>query len=139
MYESLLVPVDDSKGAQRGVDHALELAAEHDAVVHVLYVLEDAVHGTTTGFSSEELHVERVERDAELLLEDVLGRMRARGVEGTTSVYRGNPCDVILSYARDHDIDAIVMGRHGVVARRPHLRGCVDEVSNGARVPVVSV
>ncbi|MFC4357871.1 universal stress protein [Halobium salinum] len=140
MYESILIPTDGSKGAQRGVDHALDLAAEHGATLHALYVVDERVHGTTPALSSDELYLETVEQGAETFLGEVVAQARAQGLEALPACIRGDPCEVILHYAREHDIDVIVMGHHGMVPeRRPHLMGCVDEVSEVSEVPVLTV
>ncbi|MFB6179761.1 MAG: universal stress protein [Halorientalis sp.] len=42
MYERILVPTDGSVGMNRVIDHAAALAAEHNALVHALYVIDAA-------------------------------------------------------------------------------------------------
>ncbi|MDS0295248.1 universal stress protein [Halogeometricum luteum] len=140
MPESILIPIDGSKGARRGATHALELASANAADVHLLFVVEDRIHGGTPALSTEELYLETVERNAERRLAAVSAQARERGVEATVVCRRGNPCDIIPSYAREHGIDTIVMGRHGAVSgRRNHHRACIDVVSNTSDVPVVTV
>lgn len=140
MYESILLPIDGSKGAQRGIDHALDLATEHDAALHALFVVEERIHGVTPALSSDELYLETVEQRGESCLHEVVVRARESGVDVTPVCVRGDPRDVIPAYAREHGVDLIVMGYHGVAAeRRPHLLGCVDTVSGTSTVPVVAV
>lgn len=140
MPDSILIPIDGSKGARRGAKHALELASTNTADVHLLFVVEDRIHGGTPALSTEELYLEAVERDAERHLAAFSDQARERGVEATATCRRGDPCDVIPSYAREHGIDTIVMGRHGSVAgRRNHHRGCIDVVSSTSNIPVVAV
>lgn len=140
MYESILIPTDGSKGAQRGVDYALDLATEHDAAVHALFVVDERVHGRTPALSSDELYLETVEQEAEAFLDEVVVLARGHGVDALPACIRGDPSEVIPAYARENDIDVIVMGHHGMVpGRRPHLMGCVHEVSEVSEVPVLAV
>jgi nucleotide-binding universal stress UspA family protein len=140
MYDTILIPTDGSKGAQRGVDHALDLATKHGATLHALFVVDERFHGRTPALSSDELYLEAVEQKADAFLDEVVVQALDHGVEAVSACIRGDPCTVILDYARSHAIDVIVMGHHGMVPeRRPHLMGCVDEVSEVSEVPVLAV
>jgi len=40
-YEDVLLPTDGSKRAERAVEHGLALAANTDATVHTIYVVDE--------------------------------------------------------------------------------------------------
>jgi len=47
MYDAILVPIDGSDVAEAALDHALSLATETDATVHVLFVADTAQDSVT--------------------------------------------------------------------------------------------
>ncbi|WP_256300768.1 universal stress protein [Haloarchaeobius salinus] len=143
MYSSILVPTDGSEHAERGIEHGMDLAAEHGATLHVLFVVDENVYGSTPALSSYEAALERLADDAEDLVGDVVEDAIEHGIETTTAVRRGVPHQEILTYASENDIDAIVMGKRGASGEPgegPHHLGSVtDRVLRGSEVPVTPV
>jgi nucleotide-binding universal stress UspA family protein len=140
MYENVLVPTDGSDHAARGVEHGLDLAAEHGARLHVLFVVDETTYGSTPAFGSYEAFLEDVADDAEALVEDVVEEATERGVDATMSVLRGTPHETILQYAADNDVDLIVMGKRGATGvEAPHIGSVTDRVLGAATVPVLPV
>jgi len=45
VYDRILFPTDGSDGAATALDHALDLAAVHDAAIHVLFVVDTTYLG----------------------------------------------------------------------------------------------
>jgi nucleotide-binding universal stress UspA family protein len=45
MFEEILFPTDGSDGAAFAFDHVLDLAARHDATVHILNVADTTQNG----------------------------------------------------------------------------------------------
>lgn len=140
MYENILVPTDGSEHADRGIDHAMDLAAEHGARLHVLFVVDETVYGSTPALSSYEAFLEEVSEQAEDVAEDVVDDATERGIDATMSVLRGTPHETILSYADDQAIDVIVMGKRGAAGvEAPHMGSVTNRVLRDATVPVVPV
>ncbi len=139
MYENVLAPTDGSDNAARGIAHAVDLAAETDAHLHVLFVVDETVYGSSTGLSSYEAYLEKVADDAEDLVETVVEEATERGVESTTSVVRGTPHEEILDYADARDIDLIVMGKRGETGGTTHVGSVTDRVLRRATMPVLPV
>ncbi|WP_101294260.1 universal stress protein [Halegenticoccus soli] len=140
MYANVLIPIDGSEGARRGVEHALALGERYGARIHALYVVDESVYGGTAALSSEELSLERIERRGEELLEEIERRAADRGLEANCACVRGTPHRAILSYAADNEVDLIVMGKHGRSAHGPpHLGSTTDRVLRLADVPVLPV
>lgn len=140
VYENVLVPTDGSDNAERGIAHAIDLAAETGAHLHVLFVVDETVYGSDTGLSSYEAYIEKVADDAEDLVESVVEEATERGVESTTSVLRGTPHEEILDYAEAQSVDLIVMGKRGATGGTvPHVGSVTDRVLRGATVPVMPV
>ena len=140
MYEQILIPTDGSERSVRSVEHGFDLAEEYDAVVHLLYVLDDHVY-ETPALSSSELFLEKLETSAETMLSEIEQRATDRGLTVVSTCHRGSPSDVILDYLDGHEIDLVVMGRHG--SRNPeyhgHIGTCTNRVLRQAPVPVITV
>lgn len=127
MIESVLIPTDGSKGAERGVEHALEIAENYDATLHVLYTVDERTHGQTPALSSDEIYLEKKEEEGDEVIDEVVAEAGERDVETRTACVRGFPHETIVEYATGHDIDLVVMGVHGTRARRRPPAGSVTE------------
>jgi nucleotide-binding universal stress UspA family protein len=134
MYDAILVPTDGSDPATAAVDHAADLAAVHDASVHLLYVTESpAIAPTPT--SGEVL--EELERHGEEVVDAAAERLDGRV---HTAVARGSAHRAILDYAETNDVDLVVMGTHGRTGLSHALLGSVAErVVRLSEVPVLTV
>lgn len=140
MYENILLPTDGSDGARRGVEHGLDIAEKYGAKVHVLFVVDERVHGDTPALSSEELALEKWEQEGEEVVAEIVEQARQLDLETANQSLRGVPHEVILEYTEDNDIDLIVMGLHGQSeVQRPHIGSTTDRVIRGSNVPVLPV
>lgn len=139
MYGDVLVPTDGSAGAERGVEHALSLAATHDATLHVLSVVDTGRYGETPALSDLELVFDDRHREAEARVAAVADRARERGLDVETAVRRGHPHEEIADYAADH-ADVVVMGVHGTTdGVQPHAGRVTRRVVRTCDAPVVTV
>ena len=163
MYDHILFPTDGSEGASAALDEARALAELCDATVHVLYSIDtrppgiglgsdpqtdnpSGMVGKVTGGpggmadereSTAELHAEVKARAAEFV---ETASEEFGDVETEAVVKSGTPHEVILAYADENDIDAIVMGTHGRTGLDKYLLGSVTEkVVRLADVPVLTV
>lgn len=112
MYERILVPTDGSPAASTAAEEAFALAADQEASVHLVYVVdESASQFLTTG--------ERMSSVLESLTEEgehAIAETASIGadVETSTEVVRGfHVNEAIVEYAEANDIDLVVMGTHG--------------------------
>lgn len=140
MYERVLLPTDGSDAARRGVEHGLEVAAANGANVCALYVVDETVHGRTPGLSSYELPIEQVEENGRAIVESVAETAERIGLAVEPYCLRGVPHETIVSFADEHGVDLIVMGkRGGGGATYPHLGSVTDRVLRLSDVPVLPV
>lgn len=140
LFEHILVPIDGSQGAARAIEHALDLAQQYEATVHVLHVIDEQTHVETPALSTEELLLDKLTDTAEAIIEEVVVEADRLGVETVRCCCRGLPHDEIAEYAEANDIDLIVMGVHGDSrAGRPHVGSTTERVIRGARIPVLPV
>lgn len=134
------MPTDGSNRVRPREDRGLYLATHHDARLHVLYVVDERIFGSTPALSGYEEFLEQVADEAEDLVEEIIEEATERGLESTTSVHRGLPHQEILDYIDDHDIDVVVMGKRGAGAgQSSHLGSVTDRVLRGATIPVIPV
>lgn len=138
-YGTVLVPTDGSEEVDRALDHALRIAADHDAAVHALFVVDGRV------LKAAREDRESVAADLRTQGEDAVGRVAERaaeaGVEVATAVREGTPDVTIRSYADEVDADVVVMAPRGLTGRdRLQSLGSVTErVVTGAARPVLVV
>ncbi|SIR76833.1 universal stress protein [Natronorubrum thiooxidans] len=137
MYDFVLVPVDGGDSSMAALEHAVELAADHGATVHLLYVADTntpslARQGTTV--------VDTLEQEGEDVLAAARSVAEDQGVPTVSDVIQGDPREVILEAAASGPVDLIVMGTHGRRRLGEYVLGTVTEgVINETEMPVVTV
>jgi nucleotide-binding universal stress UspA family protein len=137
VYDRILFPTDGSDGAATALDHALDLAAVHDAAIHVLFVVDTTYLG---GGAADATTVESLHTAGDRAVEEAAERVRERGLDVTTETRRGEPYRTILDYADEAVVDVIVMGTHGRRGLDRYLLGSVTEkVVRAATVPVLTI
>ncbi|UVW30217.1 universal stress protein [Massilia sp. H6] len=117
MYKRILLPTDGSEPSQRailaGVDFAKEIGAEvvaMTAIPEFRTFTTDAEMLEQTRDQYEAASKERGQR----LLDEVASAARDAGVVCTRVLaVSDNPYDAIITSARDHQCDLIVMASHG--------------------------
>lgn len=136
MYTSVLLPTDGSDGARRGVDAGVRLAAEHDATVHALFVVDER-HVTR----EYDHAVEDAEREAEAALDDLDDAAGELGVSVEKHLRWGVPHREIIAAIDDYGADVVVMGTHGRtgIDRLVNLGSTTERVVRAAPVQVLTV
>ena len=117
MYETLLVPTDGSETVERTLPHAIGLAADHDATVHALYVVDQRVVRASSDELREEVRAD-LEVQGESAVEAIAERAAEAGVDAETVIRDGTPDKEIVEYAEETGADVIVIGPHGKTPRK---------------------
>ena len=140
LYDRILVPTDGSPEGERAVAHALDVAANHGAAVHTLYVVDTASYAGMPMESSWEGVDELLRSDAREAVKRVEQIAATTSVDVETAVVDGSPSREIIRYAEANDCDLIVMGTHGRGGIDRLLLGSVAEkVVRGSPIPVLTV
>jgi len=140
MYDDILLPTDGSKGTAETVEHAIAIARDNDATVHVLYVLDRRRYRAADDATKEEVR-KSLEEEGERAVEDLQVRLEEAGVAVETAIRDGIPHREIATYADDADVDLVTMGTHGRTGRdRVEKLGSVtDRVVKSVERPVLVV
>jgi nucleotide-binding universal stress UspA family protein len=130
MYDRILLATDGSIASENADAHAIDLAAAHDATLHVLFVLDEGVY---TAYSGDEYVDEAegpehgLEERGRAVLDEVARRTEGRGVEVVTAMERGQPHETIVDYAAEADADLVVLGTRRRPAEYRNLLGSVTD------------
>ena len=117
LYRRILVPLDGSDTAQRGLQEALGLAKAFDSSLVLLHVVEyypmmmEMATATTWEMVTTDLR-----QQGQQVLERAHDAAKAAGVASEAHLEdaaAARVCDVIVDQAREHVCDLIVMGTHG--------------------------
>ncbi|WP_135854231.1 universal stress protein [Halorussus salinus] len=137
MYDTILLPYDDSDGASEVLHHAAEIAHWSDATIHLLYVADTARDSVTV---VEGQTVDGLVQQGEEIVEEAEKTLETLGVSYETDIVQGNPAPTIADYAERYDQDLVVMPTHGREGVSRYLIGSVSEkVVRLSSVPVLTV
>lgn len=141
--KKILFPTDFSETSQEASRYALTFAREFKTKLYVLTVVNEKVF--TEGLnlprviSIEELEKEMTEESRKLLM-TVYPAEEVEGVEVESVIRKGNPFLEIIRFAKEEDIDLIIIGTHGHSGFEHIIFGSTAEkVVRKAPCPVLSV
>ena len=137
----VLVPTDFSEASQVALEYAVAVAEAFEASLHLLHVVERLPSDVWQSSSAVPAGLyEEVERGAREGVNRLLTEQQRTRLRVQSAVQAGKPFLEIIRYARDHDIDLIVMGTHGRGPVVQLLMGSVAEkVVRKAPCPVLTV
>jgi glycine betaine transporter len=128
--QHILVPLDFSATSEQALDSALELAGKLNARLTLLHVVSASIFGfgpdVAQGVAYTDL-VAQIEADATHALGVSLQRARNAGLKSASVLMHGVPFQHIVDFARDQQVDLIIMGTHGHTGLQHALLGSVAE------------
>jgi len=143
VLKNILVATDFGDASEAAPNYGRDLARTYGSTLHVLHAVDDVMvrfagEGTMTFLP----HLQtEFENDARARIETLVTdedrtQLHAKPVI-ITSV---SPAETIVNYAKEHQIDLVVMGTHGRTAMAHLLMGSVAErVVRTAPCPVLTV
>ncbi len=139
--KQILVPTDFSENAELALDYAIALAKQCSAKLHLLhtpvipnYLLMDL------SYSPGPEAVTRILNDAQDALDRQSQKIHAAGVERFTVIREGTVHEIIRDYAKEHDVDLVIVGTHGRGGVSKLMYGSVTErVLKTVHTPILVV
>lgn len=132
MSEAILIPTDGGQYIEPIVEQAVALGDPQQTRIHVLYVID---HRALLPLQKDEQKsvAESLEEAGESAVQTVSEAIKRYDPEYdvTTFVARGIPAGQIIAYAREHDIDTIVLGSHGQTMRNQAIGSTTERVIQG--------
>lgn len=121
MIEKILVPTDGSDHARKTIEFASDIALKYNAKIYLMHVVhEPKVPEEIVEFVKEE-HIQEppfsvyLQRVGEKILGMAEKDVRERGAKDVHPVIiEGDPAERIIEFAKQNDVDMIVMGSHGL-------------------------
>ena len=140
----ILIPTDFSKFSEPAMQYGLAIAARFDAEVHLLHIVPDPAMlvPEAAAFSIESMQAQSDQLTEEAL--KALAKLPNDGWSDSKPVVRevriGAAFIEIIEYARETDIDLIVIGTHGRSGLMHVLMGSVAErIVRKSPCPVLTV
>lgn len=132
MYKKILVAIDGSESAERGVETAAELARTFDAELLLVHVYGPVPHlsGSLVPYEKRvETHIIETSR----WLEEIRLQLEEKGVlRSDYLVLQGSPAHTIRKAAIEHEAELLVVGSRGLTGLKGLLLGSVSEYLVGA-------
>lgn len=141
---NILCPTDFSDLSLYALRYARSFAERNAATLHCLHVVDDA-YQYMVSMGPDSVPIGPPTEDLISAAEKQMKTFLAENLPGasfpvTSSVVSGRPFVQIITYARDHNVDMIVIGTHGRAGLKHMLLGSVAEkVIRKAPCPVLSI
>jgi nucleotide-binding universal stress UspA family protein len=144
MYQSILVPLDGSEPSLGGLRHAIDIAREAKATLHLVHVIDSfPLMFDLSSQGNFESMSQSLRRWAEGMLETGRRQAAEQGVKAEVvlrELTQGRVADVIIEVAKEASCDLIVLGTHGRRGlRRMMLGSDAEAVARTSTVPVLLV
>ena len=144
MYQHILVPIDGSPTAEKGLREAIRLAADQKASLHLLHVIDDfPMLVELSSVQSFEASIQKLRDHGQGVLaaaKKLAGESDVPAESILREVTQGRIADVVVDEARTAGCDLIVMGTHGRRGvSRMALGSDADLVVRSSPVPVLLV
>lgn len=113
MINHVLVPLDGSELAECVLPHLLAIAPITEARVTLIHVLERTPfrNGSAAPFDLLGWHMQK--QESQSYLDRIAGRLQKSGLEVEQVILDGNPAEVLIEFARNNDVDLVLVSSHG--------------------------
>ncbi|MBS0205496.1 MAG: universal stress protein [Planctomycetes bacterium] len=133
----ILFPTDFSEPARHAQKYATTLAEKFGAELHVIHVVPEVIMPATDTISVWTLPEGSMKAQVDSAEQQLIA---VAGADAIRCVTVGFPVEEIMKYAKEHDIDLLVVGTHGHTGLSHLLLGSVAEkLVRLASCPVLTV
>ncbi|MFH1139105.1 MAG: universal stress protein [Pseudomonadota bacterium] len=142
MFKKILFPIDFSENVNRVVPYVHSLSEKYHALIDVVYVARELtkygeIHAPGDAVVA---YMSGIQEQAETLMEDYISQHFKGMPSASGQVLLGDPVEEIINYAKNNEIDLIIMGTHGRKGLDRVILGSVAEnVTRSSHVPVMTV
>lgn len=145
MYQRILVPIDGSAAANKGLDEAIALARLTGARLRLLHVVEEMI--STAGFEGYAAYagdlIDALTQEGERVLKEGEARVTAAGLvvdSLLTHTVAQRVADLVIDQALAWKAELLVIGTHGRRGVRRLLLGSdAEQIVRMSPVPVLLV
>jgi nucleotide-binding universal stress UspA family protein len=140
--KKILVPLDFSACSLVGVEFAVRFASHWDAQLVLFHAVPIHAFVPYGDYGGRELpDITGYAQDvAKQEMEQLISRLRTRGIKVEAAVELGSAAQEVCDYAREHDVDLIITSTHGSTGLKHVLIGSIAEhIVRYAYCPVLVV
>jgi nucleotide-binding universal stress UspA family protein len=144
MYRKILVPVDGSDTALKGLNEAIKIAKTFGSRIFLVHIVNEFIFDYSYSPAAYAAGViDGLRERGKTIIAGAAAVVRANGLEPSSAVLEsigGPAADAIVAQASECHADLIVMGTHGRRGlRRVALGSDAEQVVRMATVPVLLV
>lgn len=135
--KKILVPLDGSKNSIRGLDNAISIARNCQAIVTGIYILPTYPRNLADAVIPYFSHPEK---EAKKFLADAKKRAAIKGILFKSKIIWGSPTIEIQELANSKKFDLIVIGARGMGSVKELFLGSVSNaIVHKSKIPVMVV
>ena len=139
----ILVPTDFSKFSQAALGYAVAFAEKFGSELHLLHVVQNLavmIPDSVNVMPPVGPSIEQLTSAVQTALDRIIQENKLEALKEQKAVREGTPFYEIIQYAKEKDVDLIVMGTHGHSGLVHMLLGSVTEkVVRKSPCPVLTV
>ncbi|RKZ30787.1 universal stress protein [bacterium] len=140
--DKILLPTDFSEHSKAAAPYAVDIASRYGAELHIIHVFDenalDPLYFSYSGTVGE--YFDKVKEGFDSEVDSFLSDIDTGDLTIVPILSNGNPFVEIVRYAKNNDIDMIIIGTHGRTGLSHMLLGSIAEkVIRKAHCPVLSV
>lgn len=114
MFERILVPLDGSQLAECVLPHAVAMARAFQSRLLLLQAVDSPQADADPVRTVDPLHWQIYKTEARAYLAAIAGRLQEAGLVAEEHVLEGQSAESIVRFARDRDVDLVLLSSHGL-------------------------
>lgn len=140
LYKKILIATDGSEQNRKAVEYGIDLAKISNGKVYPVYVVDTAAFSSIPMDSGWEMMYDLIKEEGREATHWVEKLAEDADIECEPTILEGHPSHEIINFAKNNDIDVIVMGTLGKSGLDKFLLGSVAEkVIRNSPAPVLVV